>query len=68
MKTTRTNIELRDDLIKDIMRFGQIKTKREAVDKALQLYANWLKRQKLRSLRGKIQWEGDLMEMRTNKR
>lgn len=64
MKTTRTNIVLRDDLIKDIMRFGEVKTKREAVEKALSLYANWLKRQKLRSLRGKVKWEGDLMKMR----
>ena len=64
MKTTRTNNVLRDNLIKDIMRFGEIKTKREAVEKALELYANWLKRQKLRSLRGKVKWEGDLMKMR----
>jgi Arc/MetJ family transcription regulator len=67
MKTTRTNIVLRDDLIKDIMRFGEIKTKREAVEKALTLYSNWLKRQKLRSLRGKIDWDGDLMKMREGK-
>ena len=67
MKTTRTNIVLRDDLIKDIMRFGEIKTKREAVEQAVALYANWLKRQKLRSLRGKIKWEGDLMKMREGK-
>ena len=64
MKTTRTNIELRDDLIKDIMRFGNVKTKREAVEKALEMYANWVKRQKLRSLRGKVEWDGDLMKMR----
>jgi hypothetical protein len=63
MKTV-TAIESRESLIKDIMRFGEIKTKREAMDKALSLYANWLKRQKLRSLRGKVQWEGDLMKMR----
>lgn len=67
MKTTRTNNVLRDNLIKDIMRFGEIKTKREAVDKALDLYANWLKRQKLRSLREKVKWEGDLMKMREGK-
>ncbi len=63
MKTV-TAIESRENLIKDIMRFGDIKTKSEAMDKALSLYANWLKRQKLRSLRGKVQWEGDLMKMR----
>jgi hypothetical protein len=61
---TLTALESRENLIKDIMRFGEIKTKREAMDKALLLYANWLKRQKLRSLRGKVQWEGDLMKMR----
>ena len=64
MKTTRTNIELRDDLIRDVMRFGEAKTKREAVEKALELYVNWLKRQKLASLRGKVEWDGDLMKMR----
>ncbi len=67
MKTTRTNIVLRDDLIKDIMRFGEIKTKREAVEKALESYARWLKFQELRKLRGKIEWEGDLMKMRESK-
>lgn len=67
MKTTRTNIVLRDDLIEDIMRFGQAKTKREAVEEALVAHSNWLKRQKLRSLRGKIKWEGDLMKMREGK-
>ena len=67
MKTTRTNIVISDDLIKDIMRLGEIKTKKEAVEKALTLYANWLKRQKLRSLRGKVSWEGDLMKMREGK-
>jgi len=54
MKTTRTNIVLRDDLIKDIMRFGEIKTKREAVEKALENYARLLKFQEFRKLRGKI--------------
>jgi hypothetical protein len=34
MKTTPTNIVVRDDLIKDIMRFGEIKTKCEAGEKA----------------------------------
>ncbi len=64
MKATFTKIELRDDMIKDIMRFGEIKTKREAMDKALENYARWLKLQEFRKLRGKISWEGDLMKMR----
>lgn len=67
MKTTRTNIVLRDDLLKDIMRLGEAKTKREAVENALEMYVQWLKRQKLANLRGKIEWEGDLMKMRKGK-
>ncbi|MFM8833973.1 MAG: hypothetical protein ACKOEV_10145, partial [Cytophagales bacterium] len=55
---------LRDDFIRTIIQYGEVKTKREAVDKALEMYSNWLKRQRLRSLRGKIKWEGDLMKMR----
>ena len=63
MKTV-TAIESRENLIKDIMRFGEIKTKREAMDKALENYARLLKFQEFRKLRGKISWEGDLMKMR----
>lgn len=68
MKTTRTNIVLRDDLIKDLMRLSEIKTKKEAIEKAIELYVNWLKKQKLRSLRGKIEWDGDLMKMREGRK
>lgn len=64
MKTIRTNILLRDDLVKEIIKMGEAKTKREAVEKALEQYVTYLKFQKLRSLRGKITWEGDLMKMR----
>ncbi len=67
MKTTRTNIHLRDDLINTIIRYGQVKTKREAVEKALENYARFLKFQEFRKLRGKINWEGDLMKMREGK-
>ncbi len=46
------------------MRLSQAKTKRQAVEEAMENYMNWLKRQKLASLKGKIKWEGDLMKMR----
>jgi 5,10-methylenetetrahydrofolate reductase len=63
MKTV-TAIESRENLIKEIMHLGEIKTKREAMDKALENYARLLKFQEFRKLRGKISWEGDLMKMR----
>lgn len=67
MKTSRTNIVLNEDLIKEIRRFSELKTKKEIVEKALADYLKYLKMQKLRSLRGKIKWEGDLMKMREGK-
>lgn len=67
MKTTRTNIELNDKLIEEIMKFGEAKTKREIVENALNEHLRMLKRRKLASLRGKINWEGDLNEMRKSK-
>ncbi len=64
---TRTNIVLNDQLIADIIKFGEAKTKREAVENALKDHLRLLKRKKLASLRGKINWEGNLNEMRIDK-
>lgn len=64
MKTSRTNIVFNDELIGEIIKMGEAKTKSEAVENALKMYVNWLKRQRLAALRGKVQWEGDLMKMR----
>ncbi len=67
MKTTRTNIVLRDHLVEEAMRLGDAKTKRQAIEEALETYIRMLKFQQFRKLRGKISWEGDLMKMRENK-
>ncbi|HMR56439.1 MAG TPA: type II toxin-antitoxin system VapB family antitoxin [Cyclobacteriaceae bacterium] len=67
MKTTRTNIVLRDHLVEEAMRLRDAKTKRQAIEEALETYIRMLKFQQFRKLRGKISWEGDLMKMRENK-
>ncbi len=64
VKAKRTNIVINEELIRDIRRFSELKTKRDIIEKSLEDQLNYLKRQKLRSLRGKINWEGDLMKMR----
>lgn len=46
------------------MKFSEEKTKREVVEVALQERLRMLKRRKLASLKGKINWEGDLNQMR----
>ena len=60
----RTNIELNEKLLADAQRLSNIKTAKETVNQALEYYVNYLKRQDMRALGGKIKWEGDLDQMR----
>lgn len=63
----RTNIDIDNQLVAEAMEAFGVKTKREAVDRALR-EAVRVKRQLLAidELRG-IGWEGDLDDMRTSK-
>lgn len=60
----RTNIVIDDRLMKCAMRASGATTKREAVEKGLRLLAQMKKQEKIRTLRGKLRWEGDLDAMR----
>ncbi|MBL8931139.1 MAG: type II toxin-antitoxin system VapB family antitoxin [Kineosporiaceae bacterium] len=61
----RTNIDLDDDLVAEVMRRFGVKTKREAVDLALRrLVGVPLQRDFLLGLEG-IGWDGDLEALRT---
>lgn len=64
---SRTNIELDDRLVAEVMRRFGVTTKREAVDLALRrLVGVPLSRDFLLSLEG-IGWEGDLEEIRSDR-
>ena len=63
----RTNIEIDDTLMKDVLRATGAKTKREVVELGLQTLLELKAQAKARSLRGKITWEGDLRAMRTDR-
>jgi Arc/MetJ family transcription regulator len=63
----RTNIEIDDKLMKDALRYTGAKTKREAVELGLQRLVQLGKQVEVRKMRGKLQWEGDLDAMRTDK-
>jgi Arc/MetJ family transcription regulator len=63
----RTNIELNQELIEEIMKLTAISTKKEVVNKALEEYLRKLKLAELADLAGKIEWEGDLEEMRIDR-
>lgn len=60
----RTNIEIDEKLMDEILQKTSIKTKKEAVDTALREFLRKIKLQELADLRGKIKWEGSLEEMR----
>jgi Arc/MetJ family transcription regulator len=60
----RTNIVLDDDLVAEAMRRTGIKTKRGIVEEALRTLIRLKRQDEIRSLRGKLHWEGDLDEMR----
>jgi Arc/MetJ family transcription regulator len=60
----RTNIEIDDQLMAETMEATGLKTKKATVDHALRLARQMAAQKELRSLRGKINWIGDLDEMR----
>jgi Arc/MetJ family transcription regulator len=64
---TRTNIDVDDELVAEVMRKFGLKTKKEAVDLALRrLVGPRLSPEFVASLQG-IGWDGDLEEMRRSK-
>ena len=60
----RTNIVIRDDLMKTAMDLTKAKSKREVVEQALETLIRLKKQEEIRSLRGRLHWEGDLEAMR----
>lgn len=63
----RTNIEIDDKLMKDALRATGVKTKREAVELGLKTLVQLRAQEKVRQLKGRITWEGDLNTMRTDR-
>ena len=60
----RTNIVIDDDLMIEAMRLSQLKTKKAVVEAGLKLLVQIKKQEKIKSLRGKLKWAGDLDAMR----
>jgi Arc/MetJ family transcription regulator len=63
----RTNIEIDEKLMEDAMKASGLSTKKATVEQALKLVVRLKKQEKIRSLRGKLKWEGDLDKMRIDK-
>ena len=63
----RTNIVIDDKLMKDTLKVTGLRTKREVVELGLRTLLKLRKQDEIRKFRGKLSWEGDLDDMRTNK-
>jgi len=63
----RTNIVIDDKLMSEALKVTGYSTKKEAVEQGLKLLVKRGEQQKIRELRGKVKWEGDLDEMRGDK-
>ena len=63
----RTNIVLDDKLINRAQKLTGIKTKREVVHEALRLLILLNEQGEVRSLRGKLLWDGNLSDQRQSR-
>ncbi len=62
----RTNIEIDDKLMNDVLKATGLKTKKDVVEHGLKTLIRLNKQENIKKLRGKLQWSGDLDEMRTS--
>lgn len=63
----RTNVELDEKLVSDGMRLTGIRTRKALIDHALRELVRRKGQRSILRLQGRIQWEGDLDEMRRNR-
>ncbi len=62
----RTNIAIDDQLMADALKATGLKTKKEVVELGLKTLVRLHQQEKIKGLKGKLKWDGDLEAMRTN--
>jgi len=60
----RTNIVIDDKLMAEAIKLSQLKTKKAVVETGLRLLIQIKKQERIKNLRGKLNWVGDLEKMR----
>lgn len=64
----RTNVVIDDDLMDEALKVSRLKTKKDAVEEGLKLLVQRKKQESIKDLRGKLNWKGDLEDMRTDEK
>ncbi|OQW41221.1 MAG: transcription regulator of the Arc/MetJ class [Proteobacteria bacterium SG_bin4] len=62
----RTNIVIDDELMDEVIKLTGVKTKKEAVELGLLTLIRIKKQEKIKQYRGKLNWDGNLDDMRTD--
>lgn len=62
----RTNIVINDQLLEEALEASGLSTKRAVVEEGLRLVIAMKKQEQVKLFRGKISWEGDLNQLRTD--
>ena len=62
------NVSVNDELLKEALALSNIKNANELLETALAAFIRKIKKQKLASLSGNINWEGNLDEMRLGRK
>jgi Arc/MetJ family transcription regulator len=60
----RTNIVIDNELMNEAMTLSRLKTKKAVVETGLKLLVQIMKQEQIKSVRGKLKWDGDLDAMR----
>ena len=63
----RTNIIIDDSLMNEALQLSEFKTKKAVVEEGLSLLIRLKKQQRIKSMRGKLKWEGNLDDIRLDK-
>lgn len=63
----RTNVVIDDQLMAETLRATGLKTKREAVELGLRTLLRLRRQEEIRRFRGKLDWQGDLDDMRKDR-
>lgn len=62
----RTNIVIDDRLMEEALRVSGKKTKKAAVEEGLRLMIKLKTQNNIKQLKGRLKWQGDLDQMRTD--
>ena len=63
----RTNVVIDDNLMESALKLSGLRTKKDVIEEGLKLLVRVNSQAKIRELRGKLNWTGNLEDMRLDK-